>query len=335
MKGEVVGRVTGDSRSHKFVFSVNPLSQPSLYEYVYVEVQEAPPGEEGLKTVPVLAQVVDMKRVGVAVSPDHPWSVIKDVPDRGVQDLVVATARVLGYKHGDRIYYPRRPPQVGSWVYRAPDSMVSQFYSVPARRALRLGYLISRPSVPVYLDLAGLERHLAIIAATGGGKTWPSIVLIEELVKKGATVLVLDPHGEYVKLRDSIHKLGPQYRSRVLVVKGHRSQEGDVLYRISVGSLDGEELASVAGVPPHATRVRAVIASARDIAGLLAKATGSRRYCSVRGVMAIVEAALASAARFRSAGSKASWELLVQGFVRELEASLTELAGRLLEPEYK
>ncbi len=335
MRDEVIGRVTGDSRSNMFVFSTDPSRPPQLYEYVYVRLVETPPGSREAKSFPVLAQVVDIKRVGMAFSPGHPWSVVREVPDNGIQDLVVATARVLGYKYNGRIYYPRHAPPVGSWVYRAPDKLVESFYEIPEKRALHIGSLISRPSVPVYLDLKGIERHLAIIAATGSGKTWTSIVLIEELLKKGATILVLDPHGEYVRMRETIHRLGPEYRDRVLVLKGHRNQEGDILYRISVLRVSGEELSSVAGVPSNASRVRAVVSSARNIAVVLAKATGAREFASIKGIISIIEAGISSATRLRGKIGHTSWDSMLQVFIRELAERIGGFADKLIQQPYR
>lgn len=47
-----------------------------------------------------------------------------------------------------------------------------------------MGKLASR-DIEVCLDVNGIKRHMAIIAATGSGKTWLSVVLIEELLKRG------------------------------------------------------------------------------------------------------------------------------------------------------
>jgi len=110
-----------------------------------------------------------------------------------------------------------------------------------------VGRLASR-DLDICLDLNGVKRHVAIIAATGSGKTWFSVVLIEELLKKGAKIVVIDPHGEYVPIRDSIYKLGP-YTAKVVKVSRHHT--GDLMYKIGV--LDGEPdaLANAAGGPPR------------------------------------------------------------------------------------
>ncbi|WP_243680872.1 DUF87 domain-containing protein [Vulcanisaeta souniana] len=95
----------------------------------------------------------------------------------------------------------------------------------------------------------GLRRHLAIIASTGSGKTWSSIILIEELLRKGATVLVIDPHGEYTHIRNSVSRLGPQFVDRVTIISASEGGTGDLRYRINLLRVQPDVLADVAGVP--------------------------------------------------------------------------------------
>jgi DNA helicase HerA-like ATPase len=318
--GIPVGIVSGDSRPDYFVFSVDPQNIPQLYDYVYVEVRETPPGSDTPIDVKVLAQVRAVKRLALGVSPDKPWAILRNyVPPRG-SDTVVAVAKVLGYRWRGRIYVPRRAPPVGSWVYLAPDRLLEEFYSVEPPRRLHVGSLISRPTVPAYLDLEGFKRHVAIIAATGAGKTWASVVLIEELLKKGATIVVLDPHGEYTAMKRSAFKLGPGFENRVRIVKARKDQEGDIQYRVSVANMPVEELLSVAGVPTKATKIRSVIASAKTVAEYLARASGSRKWLGLRGMSKVIQAAIDAAELARNQN--------LQAFARQLRRQLSLMYAR-------
>ncbi len=328
-----VGIVTGDSKPDMFMFVVNPENAPSLYDYVYVEVEETPPGEDERCRVRVVAQIRRIVSGAVGLPADTPWPVLARLTLPRGADRIIAVAKVLGYKWRGSILYPRRAPRVGSPVYLAPDDMLEEFYSVEPERRLWIGYLVSRSSVRVYIDVEGLKRHLAILAATGAGKTWTSIVLIEELIKKGATILVLDPHGEYVAIKDSIHKLGPAYRGRVIVLKGRRDQEGDELYSVSVLDIPAEELASIAGVPSKATRIRAVISGAKEIATLLHSLQGGD-WGGLRGIMRVIQAAIAAAenikilkglARTKTVGGSSKGIDIVQRFGKQL---IQELSGQ-------
>ncbi len=317
--GEPIGIVSGDSRPDQFVFSVDPDSIPPLYDYVYVEMRETPPGEEEPVTVKVLAQIRGIRRLALGVSPEHPWAVLRNmgVPRGG--DTVVALARVLGYKWRGGIYLPRRAPPVGSWVYLAPDELLEDFYSVDKPRRLHVGSLISRPRVPAYLDVEGLKRHVAIIAATGAGKTWASVVLIEELLKKGATIVVIDPHGEYTAMKRTAHKLGPGYEHAVRVIKARKDQEGDIQYKISVAKMTADELANIAGVPPKATRIRSAIYGAKKVAAWLASVTGEKKWLGLRGIVKVLQAGIDAAETTRLQHSD------MNRFVQNLLAQLAKL----------
>ncbi len=291
---EIIGRITGESTPSSFVMSINPLNPPPLYEYVFIELSEIPPGEKAPVKVKVIAQIRAIKRKDIGLNPSLPWSVVEGVADAQAQDQVIAIAKILGYKWGNRIYTLRHAPPANTWVYKAPDKLLQEFYSVPVERGLHLGYLITRPTVPIYLNMNGINRHIAIIAATGSGKTWTSIVLIEELLKKGATILVLDPHGEYVRIKETIHNLGEEYRDAAIVLKGHKDQEGDILYRISIKNLSLEELAAIAGIPPNAHRQRAVLYGAKTLAGVLYEAFNEPKLISPKTLEDLIEIAIMS-----------------------------------------
>ncbi|BEP18462.1 ATP-binding protein [Pyrofollis japonicus] len=287
-----VGMVTGDARPDYFVFTADPDNIPRLYDYVYIEAKEVPPGENEPVTVKVLAQIRSIRRLALGVSPEHPWPVLRNLSLPRGSDTVIASAKVLGYKWRGGIYYPRHAPPVGSWVYLAPDDLLKEFYSVEEPRRLHVGYLISRPSVPAFLDLEGIKRHVAIIAATGAGKTWASVVLIEELLKKGATIVVLDPHGEYAAMKRTAYRLGQGFENAVRVLKGHREQEGDLQYRVSIADMSAEELATIAGIPSKANRIRSVIYGAKRLSAWMSEATGDPRWRGLRGIIKIIQSAI-------------------------------------------
>jgi len=288
---QTVGVISGESRPDSFIFTLNPSAVLLLHDYVYFEVDDTPPGANRPVRVKVVAQVQSLRRVALGIAPEHPWQVLEKISIPG-GDTVIAHARVLGYKWRGAIHIPRRAPPIGSKVYYAPDSLLAEFFSVERKKRIHIGYLVSRPSVPAYLDIEGIKRHIAIIAATGAGKTWASIVLVEELLKKGATVVVLDPHGEYTRVKDSIHKLGTSFRDSVRIVKGHRDQEGDIQYRISIPELSADELADAAGIPTRATRIRAVVSSAKVISEWLSATTGSNSWMELDGIIRVAQEAL-------------------------------------------
>ncbi len=333
---EAVGKITGDSTSTYFKFTVNPNSELTLYEYVYVEVEDIPPTCKTKQKVRVLAQVIDIRRTGLGISPNVPWPVLSELPthEEG-SDHIIATAKVLGYKYDGKIFYPRSAPRVGSDVYLAPDELIEEFYSVEEEKRLHIGYLISRPNVPVYLNLDGIRRHVAIIAATGAGKTWSSVLLIEELLKKGATILVLDPHGEYTKIRGKLGALDPKLDGRCLVIKGHKNQDGDLLYKIDITKMTADELAAVAGVPPNATKIKAIIAYSKEAAYLLAKAAGSKKLAGLKMMIKVIKECMRARAAASSSHSSARFTSAAKKLAEELLSNEACIDPKLVDPKIR
>ncbi len=126
-------------------------------------------------------------------------------------ELFELTVTVLGY-YNDLLQdftNPRVPPQGGASIYIAENDTLTDLLSRGRRGQLgsaHIGDLLSRDpvAVPVALDVRGFtSTHLAIIASTGSGKSYLAGVLLEELLMpyNRASVLVIDPHGEYDTLQ--------------------------------------------------------------------------------------------------------------------------------------
>ncbi len=243
----IIGRVIGNTDIRGFLFHVNPNENVRIYEYVKV-IED---GEE------IIAVVTSIQYKPISSVEPIPWQVMTKVDFDESMMIAIAEAKIINKE-------VKRPPKVGSWVYLASDDDVERVYSVPSYRGLEIGNLLTRENVRIRLDANYLSRHLAIIAATGSGKTWTSVVLIEELLKKGATVLILDPHGEYVELKDSAQ--GSEFEGRISVIKGHRSQRGDLLYKIGLKDMSAEELASIMNIPPNANRIRTLLRGLKMLA---------------------------------------------------------------------
>ncbi len=267
---EPVGRVVEVEGLDSYLAVIDGKVRLNKFEFVYFE-------KDGKKVV----GYVEWVRAKPFLPADVPWDVASKLPLDGQTSVTLAKVRSLD----------EGLPSVGDWVYLASDEDVRKIYEVPEERALRIGRLRNRENVEIALDLNALVRHLAIIAATGSGKTWTSVVLIEELLKKGATVLILDPHGEYVPIKESVDALGAD----AIVLKAHADQEGDVLYTIDLATVDTDELAFVMGIPKNAVRIRTVLESVRQIAQDVYKSEGDREAFSLQRMMeylnAIAEAA--------------------------------------------
>ena len=70
------------------------------------------------------------------------------------------------------------------------------------KKGIFYGFLERAEKIPVYLDVNTFTtRHIAILAQSGGGKSYDVGIIIEELLDKEIPVIVFDPHGEYYTLK--------------------------------------------------------------------------------------------------------------------------------------
>lgn len=136
------------------------------------------------------------------------------------------------------------------------------------------------------------QEHLAIIASTGSGKTWTSVILIEELLKKGATILVIDPHGEYVHIKNSISRLGPQFLDKVIIISASEVGVGDLRYKINTMKVQPEILADVAGVPRGASKIRYVIYLVHTLVRTIVKYSGAKQLGTPDSMIRVINEVL-------------------------------------------
>ncbi len=123
-------------------------------------------------------------------------------------EVHVARAEVVGVVREDgSLEPPLVPPSPGSLVYAASKLALTTLLGLSTGPGVRIGE-IWRLGVEVVLDPERLLRHhVAVLGATGTGKSYTCGVLAEELLELGMPVVVLDPHGEY-------RTLAERYRAR-------------------------------------------------------------------------------------------------------------------------
>ncbi len=96
---------------------------------------------------------------------------------------------------------PRTPFNPEMMVYKATPRLVSAALGIdiPIDEAAYVGQ-ISGNIIPVRLPVKRLGR-LFIVGKTGSGKSYTTAVIMEEFLKKGIPIVVLDRHGEYSSLK--------------------------------------------------------------------------------------------------------------------------------------
>jgi DNA helicase HerA-like ATPase len=268
-----VGRIVEEATPESFIFVSSKEGYPPKYEYVVVRSRELVGGEE--REVPVLCQVTGVASRSSAYTSKLDLDALERVYAAGIDDAnVLCTARALGFmaeEDGRKVVLmPRRALFPGNPVYLAPDRLVREFFSYPPDEGIYIGELVSRRSVPVYLSVNGFRRHVAIIAQTGAGKSYTVGVVLEELMRLGATAIVIDPHADYVFLSRDREMHRHQYSDRVVVFRNPNSSgrydpgQLDNVKELTVkfSELSPETIAEVAEVPERWVNIRKVIRAA-------------------------------------------------------------------------
>lgn len=101
-----------------------------------------------------------------------------------------------------RMTYPANP---GGEVYLVEDNIINEFIGFDIKNGLNLGNMKgSDLKAMVSIDRL-LNKHFAILSISGGGKSYLTSILIEELLSKKEEVpciILIDIHGEYSYLKD-------------------------------------------------------------------------------------------------------------------------------------
>jgi DNA helicase HerA-like ATPase len=272
-----IGFIVEEARATEFIFASDRKRYPSKFEYLTVKSEELVDGV--IKPVDVLAQVERITSMSLALRKEMDIEAIYRIKEAGIDDVKTwGIARVLGYlvpgSKGapPRIMLPRRAVTPGNPIYIAPDGLLAKFYDYPPGASLHVGNLISRSQVPVHLRINGFRRHVAILAQTGAGKSYLTGVLIEELMERGATVIVIDPHADYVFLSQTTKGDAHSFSERVTIFQNPEStgrySKKDIgqveAYTVKLSELDFDELCSICGIGEKFTNIRSGLQAAID-----------------------------------------------------------------------
>ena len=132
---------------------------------------------------------------------------MEDMFPVGDLEYLVANVNALGvYNNG--FHDSTVPPSPGDRVFEPDNEILEKFFGFD-RNGIYLGTLpYHNLNVKIKLDKL-LQKHLAILALSGAGKSYLTSILIEELLDREKemgqiAVIIIDPHGEYTSfLEDS------------------------------------------------------------------------------------------------------------------------------------
>ncbi|MGB9857659.1 MAG: helicase HerA domain-containing protein [Dictyoglomaceae bacterium] len=263
MEEKCIGYLVGESFCDKFQFVTTRDLAPKRLEYVTIK-GTATPGEE----VDVLAQVESLRAFSEVLDEKQEYEATNKLLglNYSIPTQLIATARVLGYlDKNNNIQFPRSVALPGSPVFLAPDTLLQRFFTHGKNNSIEIGTLLYRPNVKVTLDPNGLRRHLAIIAQTGAGKSYLMGLLLEKLVKLGATILVFDPNSDYVLLRKKRNLREPSsiaenvtiYRIPGIPTRFSERDIGGVeKFSIKFSELEDEQIHEMLGIDEKMTNIK-------------------------------------------------------------------------------
>ncbi len=188
---KIVGMIFGEVGHGEFNFLVS--STAGLERGDYIKVKHERYGW-------VLGQVKSIKRYNELYS----LNALTGAAEPKEQDeRIIARAKVIGYISGEGVLrVPRIPFKPGERVYLADAGIIQRSLRLGNRNGIYIGTLGGRDDIPVFLNPNKLvQKHIAVLAKTGAGKSYTVGVLVEELLEKKVPVVIVDPHGEYSALR--------------------------------------------------------------------------------------------------------------------------------------
>jgi DNA helicase HerA-like ATPase len=259
-----VGIIIGEASSNEFYFSAKPGDMPSRWEYLLTYSEEEIEGQT--RQVSVVAQIERVISASQALTKELDFEIIKKIIESGLADSKVwGKAKILGFlTEGGGLQLPKKAVTPGKPVYIAPASLLESFYSYPHEEAIQVGSLITRSEVPVSLSIKGFRRHLALIAQTGSGKTYLAGILADELLTKGGTIVMLDPHADYVFLSRDADGKRYELSDRITVFRNPAStgrysveEVGKVdPYEVCFSDLDLDEICLICGIDERFVKIR-------------------------------------------------------------------------------
>ena len=189
--GYEIGYIIGENSSNKFQFVISDDTDLKKWEYVYLKVNDAT----------IVGRIEEIISKSDLLNNNMDYESIKKYTDNNINDFVnICLSTILGKFDGHNLVQSREIIKPGISVFKADEELLNKIFSYNEEESLNIGYLPDN-NVGVSININGLRRHLAILAQTGAGKSHTASVIMEELLKKGASIIVLDPHANYVFMK--------------------------------------------------------------------------------------------------------------------------------------
>ncbi|AFZ70364.1 putative ATPase [Caldisphaera lagunensis DSM 15908] len=195
----LVGWIVGESSPARSLVIFSHDSKSNLSAGMYL-VTETPKG----CVLGILESLVSGSRLlpNSVTDPNSVNSVISAINQNEMLGETYLKGNVMWLSYLDAlkngsIDSPKVPPFPGTIVYSAKKEDLENIFSPNEKGWIKIGKL-STIDVDYKININKLQRHLAILAVTGGGKSNTVCILSRNIIKElDGTVVLFDMHGEY------------------------------------------------------------------------------------------------------------------------------------------
>jgi DNA helicase HerA-like ATPase len=250
-----IGFTVGDNSSDQFRLILNPAADIRKWDYVQVRSEK--------RTIVGRVQKVlsgsDLLKENLGYE-----GIKKYVQNRIDESFGLCVCDTIGCVIDGKIASSRYLIRPGLKVEQASREILEAIFGINGDEGMDVGTLIDREDVRVSINVNGLRRHLAIVAQTGAGKSHTAGVIMEELIKKGGSIVVLDPHADYVLMRQRAPKI---YQSSIKVFRTplssgrYTSESVGIIdqFTIRFSDLEPDEISEVMGIREGWTNLRKIV----------------------------------------------------------------------------
>ncbi len=172
-------------------------------------------------------------------------------------EYVLAEANPLGIFDNGQIHRITYPPSPGAIVSSPDPKILSRFLGF-AEEGIELGHLLFH-NIPATFDLTKMyQKHVALLAMSGAGKSYAASVMLEELLSRRVAqgrpaLLVIDVHGEYTGFADTQEIKGKNIEKRLVVIRSplveiatpRMSAKSFAIYSPDMGTIQVRELTRI------------------------------------------------------------------------------------------
>ncbi|MEM0128366.1 MAG: ATP-binding protein [Thermoplasmatales archaeon] len=175
-----------------------------------------------------------------------------------IQQTISAQIVIVGFRDSKHVLqYPRTPFHAGTPVYYAEDDFISSTLNIGGNGKGRayIG-LVYGHDIPFSIDINSMvQKHISVMAKTGGGKSYLTGVIVEELMKNDVTVVIIDPHGEYSAMKNKASETAEMkrfgvrpnsYRDKIILFS---PSGGDRDLAFTLSQINVRELVSIMNLP--------------------------------------------------------------------------------------